>query len=71
MKKAMIFVLSLMMIAIFAVGCSTDKSDTAATVAPAAATVEATSEAVATAEATTAPAADTTTEATATAATQG
>lgn len=72
MKKALIFVLSLMMIAIFAVGCSSDESKEAtATATPVAeATMEATTEPAATAEATT-PAAETTTEATATAATQG
>lgn len=54
MKKALILALSLMMIAIFAVGCSSDDSKEAtATTAPTTeATMEATEEPVVTAEAT-------------------
>ena len=71
MKKALIFALSLMMIAIFAVGCADKDKEVAATASPeVAATVEATEETPATAEATE-PAAETSPEATETATTEG
>lgn len=44
MKKALIFALSLMMLLVFAVGCSSDDTKTEATAAPAAEATEAPAE---------------------------